>query len=38
MNQGKMIFAQIMDFANQDFFKNIVKKYKGNYSDHNNGK
>lgn len=31
MNQGKMIFSQIMDFANQDIFKNIVKQYKGNF-------
>ena len=31
MNQGKMIFSQVMDFASQDIFKNIVKQYKGNF-------
>ncbi len=31
MNQGKMAFSQIMDFASQDIFKNIVKQYNGNY-------
>lgn len=31
MNQGKMVFAQIMDFASQDIFKTIVARYKGNY-------
>lgn len=31
MNQGKMVFAQIMDFASQDVFRNIVKRYDGNY-------
>jgi hypothetical protein len=31
MNQGKMVFSQIMDFASQDVFKNIVSRYKGNY-------
>ena len=31
MNQGKMIFSQIMDFASQDIFKNIVGHYNGNY-------
>lgn len=31
MNQGKMVFSQVMDFASQDVFKNIVFRYKGNY-------
>ena len=31
MNQGKMTFSQILEFASQDIFKNIVKLYKGNY-------
>lgn len=31
MNQGKMAFSQILEFARQDVFKNIVKHYKGNY-------
>ena len=31
MNQGKMTFSQILEFASQDIFKNIVKHYKGNY-------
>ena len=31
MNQGKMAFSQILEFASQDVFKNIVKHYKGNY-------
>ena len=31
MNQGRMIFSQIMDFASQDIFKVCVKRYKGNY-------
>ncbi len=31
MNQGRMTFSQIMDFASQDIFKVCVKRYKGNY-------
>ena len=31
MNQGRMIFSQIMDFASQDIFKACVKRYNGNY-------
>jgi len=31
MNQGKMVFSQIMEFASQDIFKNIVSHYDGNY-------
>jgi Transposase DDE domain/Domain of unknown function (DUF4372) len=31
MNQGKMVFSQIMEFASQDVFKNIVSLYKGNH-------
>lgn len=31
MNQGRMIFTQIMDFASQDIFKVCVKRYNGNY-------
>jgi hypothetical protein len=31
MNQGRMTFSQIMDFASQDIFKVCVKRYNGNY-------
>jgi len=31
MNQGKMVFAQLMSFASDDVFKRCVDKYKGNY-------
>lgn len=31
MNQGRMAFTQIMDFASQDIFKGCVKRYNGNY-------
>lgn len=31
MNQGRMTFSQIMDFASQDIFKVCVNRYKGNY-------
>jgi len=31
MNQGRMTFAQIMDFASQDIFKACVKRYNGNH-------
>jgi len=31
MNQGRMTFSQIMDFASQDIFKTCVNRYKGNY-------
>jgi hypothetical protein len=31
MNQGRMTFTQIMDFASQDIFKVCVKRYNGNY-------
>lgn len=31
MNKGKMVFSQIMDFANKDIFRNCVKRYKGDY-------
>ena len=31
MKQGKMVFAQIMQFASQDILKNIVHRYKGDY-------
>lgn len=31
MNQGKMVFNQLMDFASQDIFKGCVKRYNGNY-------
>lgn len=31
MNQGKMTFAQIMEFASQDSFKRCVERYKGNH-------
>lgn len=31
MNQGRMTFSQIMDFASQDIFKVCVNRYKGSY-------
>jgi hypothetical protein len=31
MNQGRMTFSQIMDFASQDIFKVCAKRYNGNY-------
>ena len=31
MNQGQMVFSQVMNFASQDIFKIIVARYKGNY-------
>jgi hypothetical protein len=31
MNQGRMTFTQIVDFASQDIFKVCVKRYNGNY-------
>ena len=31
MNQGKMVFAQVMHYASQDILKNIVKRYNGDY-------
>jgi hypothetical protein len=31
MNQGKMVFAQLIEFASDDIFKWCVKRYKGNY-------
>lgn len=31
MNQGRMAFTQIMDFASQDTFKVCVKRYNGNH-------
>lgn len=31
MNQGRMAFTQIMDFASQDIFKVCVKRYNGNH-------
>ena len=31
MNQGRMAFTQIMDFASQDIFKVCVKRYNGSY-------
>lgn len=31
MNQGKMVFVQVMQFASQDTFKRIVKRYDGDY-------
>lgn len=30
MNQGKYVFAQIMDFLDNDKFHRIVCKYQGN--------
>ena len=31
MNKGKMVFAQLMEFASDDIFKWCVKRYNGNY-------
>lgn len=31
MNQGKMVFAQLMEFASDDIFKRCVQRYNGNY-------
>lgn len=31
MNKGKMVFSQIMDFANSDIFRNCVRRYNGDY-------
>ena len=31
MNQGKMVFAQLMEFASDDIFKHCVRRYNGNY-------
>ena len=31
MNQGKMVFSQIMQFASQDILKRIVSRYNGDY-------
>jgi Transposase DDE domain/Domain of unknown function (DUF4372) len=31
MNKGKMVFAQLIEFASDDMFKVCVKRYNGNY-------
>ena len=31
MNEGKMVFSQIIQFANQNVFRNIVNRYGGDY-------
>jgi len=31
MNQGKMVFAQLIEFASDDIFKRCVDRYNGNY-------
>lgn len=31
MNQGKMVFAQLIEFASDDIFKRCVERYNGNY-------
>jgi hypothetical protein len=31
MNQGKMVFAQFIEFASDDIFKRCVDRYNGNY-------
>jgi len=31
MNQGKMVFSQLMEFASADIFKWCVERYNGNY-------
>ncbi len=31
MNEGKMVFSQLMDFASDDIFKRCVQRYNGNY-------
>jgi len=34
MNQGKMVFGQLMDFAPWDIFKYCVRRYDGDYRNH----
>lgn len=31
MNEGKMVFSQILQFANQNVLRNIVNRYEGDY-------
>lgn len=31
MNQGKMVFSQLMEFASDDIFKRCVERYNGNH-------
>jgi hypothetical protein len=31
MNEGKMVFSQILQFANQNILRNIVTRYNGDY-------
>jgi len=31
MNQGKMVFAQLIEFASDDIFRRCVDRYNGNY-------
>lgn len=31
MNQGKMVFSQLIEFASDDIFKRCVARYNGNY-------
>jgi hypothetical protein len=31
MNQGKMVFSQLIEFASDDIFKWCIKRYNGNY-------
>lgn len=31
MNEGKMVFSQILQFANQNILRNIVNRYEGDY-------
>ncbi len=31
MNEGRMVFSQVMSFASQDIFKACVHRYNGNY-------
>jgi hypothetical protein len=32
MNKGKMVFAQLIEFASDDIFKGCVKRYNGDYN------
>lgn len=32
MNKGKMVFAQLIEFASDDIFKVCVRRYKGDYN------
>jgi len=31
MNEGKMVFSQILQFANKNILRNIVNRYEDDY-------